>query len=85
MDNNKLKKLREIKYAILRCCGMCEHGKWNQVRTPNGPWGTCALHTYEHLKHSGPPRQMSIHQFGSCDDWTQASDHNIGAWEEFRS
>lgn len=83
MDKNKLDKLREIEYVILRCCGICEHGQWNQERGLTGPWGTCKVHQYVHIKHGGT-RQLSIHQFGTCDDWTQPSDHSIGAWEEFR-
>jgi len=62
MDKNKLEMLREVGYRIPRCCHTCVHAQW---RNPS-MWGTCARHTYQHAKHTGPPRQMSIFRAGVC-------------------
>ena len=61
MDANKLKVLREVAYKIGPSCGMCVFGKF-----PNDDWGTCSAHQYDHRKHSGPPRQLSVHRLGEC-------------------
>ena len=60
MDANKLEKLKQIKYRIRDCCGLCIHADL----APDG-WGTCLKFTYNHLKHK-EERQLSIHMFGSC-------------------
>jgi hypothetical protein len=62
MDDNKRKKLAEIGYRILPCCALCKHGKFK----PNNDFGDCTANTYEHLKHSGDARQLSINRLGSC-------------------
>ena len=61
-DENKFAKLQEAGYTVRPCCILCVHG------TSIGPshWGTCAKHTYEHKKHTGKPRQMSINRVGVC-------------------
>ena len=63
MDANKLKVLREMGYTIPVTCGLCAFSKIER-----GDWGTCHKHTYKHLKHSGPPRQLSINRHGTCPD-----------------
>lgn len=63
MDENKLDKLREVGYEIKACCRLCLHGNF----APFSDFGTCAKHTYEHLKHTGEPRQLSIHRMGKCN------------------
>ncbi len=61
MDNSKLKKLKELGYQIFPTCGRCKHGQFKGYA-----WGTCAKFTYEHQKHTGVVRQLSIHQSGYC-------------------
>jgi hypothetical protein len=61
VDENKLLMLRGMAYRIERVCGLCKNGWF-----PKDGWGTCEVHTYEHLKHTQGRRQLSIHRFGSC-------------------
>lgn len=63
MDANKLQVLRDLPYTVHPVCGLCVHGVFP---TPNNDWGTCATLTYEHKKHTGPSRQLSIVKYGSC-------------------
>lgn len=67
MDANKLQVLRDLPYVISPVCGLCVHGKFV---TPNNDWGTCELHQYDHKKHTGPARQLSIVKYGSCPKFT---------------
>lgn len=62
MDGNKLKVLQDAGYYIGPACGICEHG----VFTGRSMFGTCAVLTYKHAKHTGPERQLSVNQFGRC-------------------
>ena len=62
MDANKLMKLQDIGYTIHRCCGLCQHG----VFAGKADFGTCALLTYDHLKHTEANRQLSINRYGVC-------------------
>jgi len=64
MDANKARKLVKISYRVRPCCGLCV----NAVLSPDG-WGTCRKHTYSHEKHSESLRQLSITQYGLCDDY----------------
>jgi predicted GNAT family acetyltransferase len=61
MDKNKLTVLREIGYKISPTCSLCRHSSF-----PQNEWGTCSENLYEHAKHSGEPRQLSIHKSGVC-------------------
>lgn len=61
MDANKLQVLRDLPYTIKPVCGLCEHGVF-----PNNEWGTCQVQQYDHQKHTGPARQLSIVKYGSC-------------------
>jgi hypothetical protein len=63
MDANKLQVLRDLPYTVAPVCGLCRHGVFP---TPHNDWGTCAALTYEHKKHTGPARQLSIVKYGSC-------------------
>lgn len=60
MDGNKRAELAAIGFKALPTCSTCVHGKIA------GDWGTCGLHEYVHLKHSGPPREMSVPRTGWC-------------------
>lgn len=62
MDENKVKKYKEIDYSISKICGACMHGRF----APNTFWGTCSKYAYEHLKHSESTRSLSIHKYGTC-------------------
>lgn len=63
MDAAKLKVLQDEGYQIAPSCGFCEH---RSFASPATHWGTCSALSYEHQKHTGPPRQLSIHRAGSC-------------------
>jgi hypothetical protein len=81
MDKNKLEKLRDLKYIIPATCGRCVFGKF----VPGSPWGGCQKHQYTHLKHTGDPRQLSIHVGGRCDDIQidPARTGDLAAFQEF--
>lgn len=61
MDANKLEKLKEIGFNLKPTCMLCVAGEF-----PNNDWGTCAINSYKHLKHTDELRKMSIHKSGSC-------------------
>jgi hypothetical protein len=61
-DENKFAKLREIGYTIPLGCEDCSHAQF----PPRGDWGECSFHRYEHKKHTGPDRGISITRFGTC-------------------
>lgn len=63
MDENKLDKLLQIGYILQPVCYNCKHSNLN------GMWGTCKLHTYQHKKHTKSLRQLSINQFGCCNNF----------------
>ena len=63
-DANKFAKLREVGYTIPGTCRFCTHGWFG-----GDYFGRCEKHTYEHGKHTGEHRGISIHQCGTCPDW----------------
>ena len=80
MDANKLKVLEEIDYKILPCCMNCKHADIYVLG-----FGTCKLHTYQHLKHENPggSRGLSIHASGTCQDFDPAEFLHDG-WIKFK-
>jgi len=80
-DPNKFKRLRQIGYTIPSTCGFCVHGMFG----PGAHFGTCAVHEYEHGKHTGPPRQLSIYLGGRCSVFEQDLSKTgvLGAFAEF--
>ena len=78
MDNNKLKVLREIGYRIMPTCGDCV---WAEF--PQDDWGTCGLHDYQHEKHTGEKRQLSIHKSGNCPQFEVATLAHLSHFAEF--
>jgi hypothetical protein len=82
MDANKLQVLRDLPYKVQPVCGLCVHGVFP---TPNNDWGTCGVQQYEHKKHTGPARQLSIVKYGSCPNFEQdhAKTFQLGTFEEF--
>jgi len=81
MDANKLAELRRVGFRVRRTCGLCAHGTFGEDE-----WGTCAVRTYEHLKHSDSKRHLSVHAVGSCPDLFEASPDRVarlGAFAEF--
>ena len=64
MDENKLKKLKQVNYRILKTCRTCLHGRF----APAAEWGTCISWHYHHKKH-GDMRDLSIHVCGGCPCW----------------
>jgi hypothetical protein len=81
MDPNKLVELRRIGFKIRKTCKMCKHGTFFN----GSEWGTCAVRTYEHLKHSDAKRHLSVHFAGSCPDLFELSFQVelLGAFAEF--
>lgn len=63
MDENKLKKLREIHYKIPKICQFCKHSQWE---SNHGYWGVCERTNYDHKKHTISNREVSILRFGGC-------------------
>lgn len=63
MDENKLRLLKVINYELLKCCGLCIHGEFNNRHSD---FGTCQTNTYRHEKHTGEKRYLSINRFGVC-------------------
>ena len=61
MDKNKLKVLQDIGYKIQSVCSLCVYATF-----PNNDWGTCNVHVYNHLKHTGPVRKLTINKLGFC-------------------
>lgn len=82
MDANKLSLLRSLQYRIGSSCGMCKHGVFRDIKDD---FGSCMLQTYEHQKHTGPARQLSVHRNGSCPKYVPdpAKVARLGAWAEF--
>ncbi|MFA6234655.1 MAG: hypothetical protein WC824_10795 [Bacteroidota bacterium] len=80
-DPAKFAKLREIGYTIPVNCGTCTHGHF----VPPSEWGICDLHFYQHGKHTGPERGISIHKEGHCPQAEAliAAAGKYGAHEEF--
>jgi hypothetical protein len=49
-------------------------------------FGTCAIKTYDHLKHTGSDRQLSINRYGACASGFELSDvaeASLGLWRQF--
>lgn len=84
MDKNKLKKLRTINYKI-SACGLCKHGSFTSGDRES--YGTCGINTYNHIKHTGEPRQLSVYWFGHCEDFKKDETNYRASvqegWEEF--
>lgn len=78
MDQNKLEKLREIEYTIQKTCILCCFSTFL-----SDEWGTCSCHKYEHVKHSGSVRLLSINKAGGCENFTLKRIHGLGKYDEF--
>lgn len=79
MDKTKLKVLQDLNYTIRETCGLCTHGEF-----PNNEWGTCKAQSYEHEKHTGPPRQLSINKYGHCGQFLLDIDLRAGLGEYYQ-
>ena len=81
MDLNKVRELKDIGFKIVPTCGLCKHSAIG----PMVSFGTCSIQTYQHLKHTGPARQLSIHRSGWCPEFTIAPRAlpDLGAFMEF--
>ena len=76
MDTNKLVKLKKVNYSFKPVCFLCNYGLFY-----NSDWGTCQLHTYDHIKH-GNKRQMSIHKCGGCEDFNKCIKERVDIFEK---
>lgn len=82
MDENKLKMLKSMDYKIDPCCALCVYGIF---RDPASAWGECCLFEYDHLKHTGQNRNVSVNRYGVCPLFvpsTTCSDR-LDKFEEF--
>jgi hypothetical protein len=79
MDENKLKVLREIEYAIHPACGRCAHSGFSD----DASWGECFIHQYEHQKHTDSQRYLSVYKYGSCPSFEPIKYEAIHAFAEF--
>lgn len=80
MDANKRLELLRISYEIRGTCGICKHGQFS----PGQQFGACAIHTYQHLKHTGDERPLSINAYGRCGKFEMDQEKaRLGLWEEF--
>ena len=67
MDENKKKKLEEIGFQVRECCATCKHSSFSRAEQGlSGGFGVCEIQTYDHLKHTDNPRQLSINIAGWC-------------------
>jgi hypothetical protein len=81
VDKNKLQVLRDIKYTIAVQCGLCKHARFAATED----FGVCSIQTYEHQKHTGEPRLLSINRAGSCPkaEIDEDAKSALGPWSEF--
>lgn len=79
MDNNKLDKLKEIAYEIKPSCGTCTFFK----QYSDEDFGDCQKHTYQHQKHSGGQRHLSVVQYGSCHSYEPTELAWLHGFQEF--
>lgn len=82
-DENKFTVLRTAGYNIPITCRLCKYGQF-----PNtGEWGTCGLHKYDHGKHTGDKRGVSVCLSGTCpssiEDPQKVTKAAFGAHVEF--
>lgn len=81
MDENKRKKLHEIGYTIGPSCDTCVH--FQAYSDEN--FGTCTKYKYQHLKHTGTERSLSVYKHGSCPQYQQQPgiDNIVHGFKEF--
>jgi len=81
MDENKLKKLKEIGYKIQECCGVCNFRNFNL----GAEFGMCLCYKYEHKKHTESKRHLSINRYGHCRSFRWSADFlvNLKGFREF--
>jgi hypothetical protein len=85
MDESKRQVLQEIGYEIPSTCFTCKHGEFNNLKSLSDLWGTCAAQEYQHLKHTGEKRHLSVYAGGRCNKFEQhdGKSAHIGAFLEF--
>lgn len=64
MDAEKLRQLQAMNCVIPPVCGMCSNATFYQA---GNVFGSCQKRSYEHGKHIGPVRPLSICCYGLCD------------------
>lgn len=81
MDMNKRQELLNIEYSIQGNCSNCEHGRFDH----KAAFGVCSLHSYQHLKHTGDKRQLSVYAHGRCPKFEleDGKKAQLGLWQEF--
>lgn len=66
MDANKLQVLNDIGYHLPDCCEHCEFSSFVRGEL----FGECLQFDYDHGKHTGRSRGVSIHRTGVCAFFT---------------
>lgn len=87
-DENKFAVLRGAGYRIPAQCGFCQFGQFQVSSNQLNPqWGTCGQHQYDHGKHTGEARGVSIHTAGCCNSYVEnvakTAASGLGAFMEF--
>lgn len=81
MDANKLQVLQDIGYVVRDSCGSCI----NFDPGVASGWGVCTFHSYDHIKHTGVARQLSVNEAGWCP-WFERDREDtalLGAYQQF--
>ena len=75
MDGNKLKKLKEVNWKIVKTCSSCKYGKFD-----SSPWGLCAKLTYIHGTHKRE-HKVPAHVTATCNEWTSGATYeSMSQW-----
>ena len=64
MDRTKLRQLRAMRTVIPPVCGLCRHGTFYGG---SNLFGGCDKRQYQHEKHTGPVRPLSVCRYMLCD------------------
>jgi hypothetical protein len=82
MDENKAQALRDAGYRVRGCCSLCQNKNFPK---PRADWGTCKVNLYDHKKHTGEPREASVHRTGWCPNFVmeEGAEAQFGKYSEF--
>ena len=75
MQSKRRKKLKEIKYQVLKCCGLCAHGQFLGAADV----GVCSLQTLP-APRTGAPQALPINRYATCVKFTKRVQVQLGWW-----
>ena len=75
MQSKRRKKLKEIKYKVLKCCGLCEHGSFLGAADV----GVCSLQRLP-APRTGAPQPLPINRYATCMKFTKRIPVQLGWW-----